>query len=57
MAFSLLNAFQLERQVQNELVMVPASRSISHGGLNDVTCHVRMQYISNRRNMLLNLQA
>ena len=37
--------------------MVPASRSISHGGLNDVTCHVRVQYISNCCNMLLDLQA
>ena len=33
--------------------MLTAGRSISHGGINDVTCHVGVLYISNGCKMLL----
>ena len=58
MAFLLLNASHLGKASSKRAGMLcKLYISTSHGGLNDVTCHVRVQYISKGCKMLLDLQA
>ena len=47
----------LSGKVQNELVCLLQAVTFLVCGLNDVTCHVRVQYKSNGCKMLLDLQA